>query len=75
MTWQSGVGLALYVDGALQTPEEDQAAFTGTTTDYDRVAVGMGCKFNQEKNHFLDSVLPGFLIEATTVHPSRGTAG
>jgi len=46
MTWQSGVGLKLYINGVLDIPAEDDAYFTGTTSGYDRVMVGRGCKFN-----------------------------
>jgi hypothetical protein len=51
VTWQSGsgtfpLGLNLYINGVLYTPEEDDVDFVpgGVTSAYDRVMVGKGCK-------------------------------
>ena len=44
VTWQSGVGLKLYINGVLDIPSDDDNARTGTTTGYDRVMVGKGGK-------------------------------
>ncbi len=49
VTWQSGAGafpkgLNLYINGVLDTPEEDDTAFDGVLTGYDRVMVGKGGK-------------------------------
>jgi len=59
MTWRSGVGLKLYIDGVLQTPEEDAAAYTGATTGYDSVVVGYGGKYGSDAdgwNGLIDDV-------------------
>jgi len=44
MTWQNGVGLKLYIDGALDIAGNDENTRPGLTTGYDILMVGKGSK-------------------------------
>ena len=44
LTWESGVGLSLYLNGVLDTPSNDKPAQTGVTNGYDFVILGKGTK-------------------------------
>ncbi|MBW8039049.1 MAG: hypothetical protein FVQ85_03520 [Planctomycetes bacterium] len=46
MTWQSGVGIKLYIDGLLDQPGWDAGAKGGTTSGYSILFVGRGSKDN-----------------------------
>jgi hypothetical protein len=46
MTWQSGVGLKLYIDGVLDVPGWDAPAKGGVTSGYSILFVGKGSKDN-----------------------------
>ncbi|MHC4743333.1 MAG: LamG domain-containing protein, partial [Planctomycetota bacterium] len=59
VTWQSRVGQKLYINGALDTPTEDDGHFTGTTSGYDILMVGQGGKFGSDAagwNGLIDDV-------------------
>jgi hypothetical protein len=59
VTWESGVGLKLYINGVLDIPEENADPFTGTLTGYNRIIVGKGCKdtaSNQGWDGLIDDV-------------------
>ncbi len=44
LTWTSGLGLSLYINGVLDTPQFDDPAQTGATTGLSKVIVGKGGK-------------------------------
>ncbi len=44
LTWESGVGLSLYINGVLDTPSNDKPAQVGVTNGYEFVALGKGTK-------------------------------
>jgi len=44
MSWQSGAGLKLYVNGVLNVPTSDKGPVSGVTEGYNRLLVGKGSK-------------------------------
>ena len=44
LTWESGVGLKLYINGFLDGPTYDADARGGVTKDYDKILLGKGSK-------------------------------
>lgn len=48
MTWQSEVGLKLYVDGVLDEPGDDSSAQGGVTEGYTTLMIGKGSKDNKD---------------------------